>query len=176
VGSDIAFDQCNYGSATVPLWVSLQEYPQFGNGGYGGGNGVIIHGYPGGDSEYSSLQPSWKTPDAALHHPRLVHLGQTHHRRRQSPLGFVGFHNGSPQDWKNMNLEHSVSPQKSNSNSLCRPRMICPLAKGAHSIEWRGQCHRRRLTINEVTYSAMVYPSMRPSLERRSPTSTSAPT
>ena len=27
----------NYGSATVPLWVSLQEYPQFGNGGYGGG-------------------------------------------------------------------------------------------------------------------------------------------
>ena len=46
----------NYGSPTVPLWVSLQEFPQFGNGNYGSGNGVIVHGYPGGDSEYSSLQ------------------------------------------------------------------------------------------------------------------------
>ncbi len=46
----------NYGSPTVPLFVQLQQFPQFGNGGYGGGNGVLVHGYPGGDSDYSSLQ------------------------------------------------------------------------------------------------------------------------
>ena len=27
------------------------------------------------------------------------------------PLGFVGFHNGSVQDWRNLGYEHSVSPQ-----------------------------------------------------------------
>ncbi len=27
----------NYGSSTVPLWVSLQPYPQFGDGSYGNG-------------------------------------------------------------------------------------------------------------------------------------------
>src|SRR5258708_20969979 len=46
----------NFGSPTVPLWVAVQPYPQFGNGNDGAGNGVNVHGYPGGDSEYSSLQ------------------------------------------------------------------------------------------------------------------------
>ncbi len=38
----------NYGSSTVPLWVSLQQFPQFGTGNYGAGNGININGYPGG--------------------------------------------------------------------------------------------------------------------------------
>src|SRR5579875_1869486 len=46
----------NYGSSTVPLWVSVQEFPQFGSGNYGSGNGVLLNGFPGGDSEYNSLQ------------------------------------------------------------------------------------------------------------------------
>lgn len=50
----------NYGLSTVPLWVSLQEFPQFGNGSYDPGNGynagIQVHSWPGGDSEYSSLQ------------------------------------------------------------------------------------------------------------------------
>ncbi len=36
----------NYGSSTVPLWVSLQKYPQFGGGNYGSGNGVLVNGDP----------------------------------------------------------------------------------------------------------------------------------
>ena len=102
----------NYGSATVPLWVSLQEYPQFGNGSYGAGNGVVVHGYPGGDSEYSSLQTKVQkrltkhfTTLASFTWAKLVTDDGN------PPLGFVGTHLGVAQDWKNLNYEHSVSPQ-----------------------------------------------------------------
>jgi Carboxypeptidase regulatory-like domain len=102
----------NYGSATVPLWVSLQQFPQFGNGGYGAGNGVNVHGYPGGDSEYSSMQA--KLQKRLSHH--FTSLASFTWAKLMTddgnpPLGFVGSHLGSPQDWKNISLEHSVSPQ-----------------------------------------------------------------
>jgi hypothetical protein len=102
----------NYGSATVPLWASLQQFPQFGNGSYGSGNGVNVHGYPGGDSEYSSMQT--KLQKRLTSH--FTVLGSFTWAKLitddgNPPLGFVGTHNGSPQDTKNMNLEHSVSPQ-----------------------------------------------------------------
>jgi len=102
----------NYGLSTVPLWVALQEYPQFGSGSYGGGNGVIVHGYPGGDSEYSSLQTkvqkrlsSHFTALASFTWAKLITDDGN------PPLGFVGSHGGAPQDWKNLKFEHSVSPQ-----------------------------------------------------------------
>ena len=102
----------NYGSATVPLWVSVQPFPQFGNGSYGAGNGVVIHGYPGGDSEYSSLQTKVQkrltkhfTTLASFTWAKLVTDDGN------PPLGFVGTHLGVAQDWKNLNYEHSVSPQ-----------------------------------------------------------------
>lgn len=102
----------NYGAATVPLWVALQPYPQFGNGGYGAGNGVNVHGYPGGDSDYSSLQT--KLQKRLAHH--FTALGSFTWAKLitddgNPPLGFVGSHNGAPQDWKDMRYEHSVSPQ-----------------------------------------------------------------
>ena len=102
-----------YGQATVPLWVSLQEFPQFGNGGYAGGSGVGVHGYPGGDSDYSSLQT--KIEKQLSHHFTTLATftwAKLITDDGNPPLGFVGAHNGSPQDWKNMNLEHSVSPQE----------------------------------------------------------------
>ena len=102
----------NYGEAQVPLWVALQEYPQFGNGNYGDGNGVVVNGYPGGDSDYNSLQTKVQkrltghfTTLATFTWAKLMTDDS------QPPLGFVGFHLGFPQDWKNMRYEHSVSPQ-----------------------------------------------------------------
>jgi len=90
----------------------LQQFPQFGSGNYGAGNGVVIHGYPGGDSEYSSLQTKVQkrltkhfTTLASFTWAKLITDDGN------PPLGFVGTHNGTPQDWKNLNLEHSVSPQ-----------------------------------------------------------------
>ncbi|MBV8632847.1 MAG: hypothetical protein JOZ83_18125, partial [Silvibacterium sp.] len=102
----------NFGSPTVPLFVSLQEFPQFGSGGYGSGNGVIVHGYPGGDSEYSSLQA--KLQKRLTSHFAML-AGFTWAKLMtddgQPPLDFVGSHLGAPQDWKNLKYEHAVSPQ-----------------------------------------------------------------
>ena len=102
----------NYGSSTIPLWASLQPYPQFGNGNYGAGNGVNVHGYPGGDSEYSSLQTKVEKR-LTSHFTTLASFtwGKIMTDDGNPPLGFVGSHLGAPQDAKNMNLEHSVSPQ-----------------------------------------------------------------
>ena len=102
----------NYGSSTVPLWVSLQEYPQFGDGSYGSGNGVNLHGYPGGDSEYSSLQV--KVQKRLSHHfttQSSFTWGKLMTDDSQVPLFFVGNHLGVPQDTKDLQYEHSVSPQ-----------------------------------------------------------------
>ena len=102
----------NYGSDTVPLWVSLQEFPQFGNGSYGAGNGVNVSAYPGGDSAYNSLQT--KVQKRLTHH--FTALASFTWAKLMTddgnpPLGFVGSHGGAAQDWRNLNLEHSVSPQ-----------------------------------------------------------------
>jgi hypothetical protein len=102
----------NYGAAQVPQWVALQKYPQFGSGNYGDGNGVIVNGYPGGDSVYHSLQTKVQkrltghfTTLASFTWAKLITDDS------QPPLSFVGSHAGSPQDWKNLRYERSVSPQ-----------------------------------------------------------------
>jgi hypothetical protein len=102
----------NSGSATVPLWVSLQKYPQFGSGSYGAGNGVLVHGYPAGDSEYSSLQTKVQKR-LTEHFTTLATFtwGKIMTDDGNPPLGFVGTHNGGAQDWRNLRYEHSVSPQ-----------------------------------------------------------------
>jgi len=102
----------NFGSATAPLFVSLQRYPQFGNGSYGAGNGVLVHGYPAGDSEYSSLQTKLQKR-LTKHFTTLASFtwAKLMTDDGNPPLGFVGFHAGAPQDAQNLNLEHSVSPQ-----------------------------------------------------------------
>jgi hypothetical protein len=102
----------NYGAATVPLWVALQKYPQFGNGGYGSGNGVIINGDPAGDSEYSSLQTKLQKR-LTSHFETLASFtwAKLMTDDGNPPLGFVGAHNGGPQDTRDLRFEHSVSPQ-----------------------------------------------------------------
>jgi hypothetical protein len=99
-----------YGSPTVPLYYALEKYPQFGNGPYG--TGVAVHGYPAGDSEYSSLQTKVQkrltghfTTLATFTWSKLLTDDGN------PPLGFVGTHNGAAQDWRNLGYEHSVSPQ-----------------------------------------------------------------
>jgi len=92
-----------YGSPTVPLWVALQQFPQFGQDGGCCGSGVTIHGYPGGDSEYNSLQTKLQKRLTA-HFTTLTTFtwGKIMSDDGNPPLGFVGFHAGAAQDWKNL--------------------------------------------------------------------------
>jgi hypothetical protein len=102
----------NSGAGEVPLWVSLQKYPQFGSGNYGAGNGVNIAGYPGGDSDYSSLQT--KVQKRLTHHFTSLATftwAKLMTDDSQPPLAFVGSHGGGVQNARNLSLEHSVSPQ-----------------------------------------------------------------
>jgi len=144
----------NYGSPTVPLWVALQEFPQFGNGGYGSGNGVVIHGYPGGDSEYSSLQTKLQkrltqhfTTLASFTWAKLITDDGN------PPLGFVGFHAGSPQDWRNMSFEHSESPQEVRYQFTMQASYDLPVGKGrALSLNRAGNAILGGWTTNGVVY------------------------
>jgi hypothetical protein len=102
----------NFGAATVPLWVALQQFPQYGNGSYGSGNGVLVNGYPAGDSEYSSLQT--KVQKRLTSHFTMLATftwGKIMTDDGNPPLGFVGTHNGAAQDWRDLSYEHSISPQ-----------------------------------------------------------------
>jgi hypothetical protein len=99
-------------SGPVPLWATLQQFPQFGNGSYGSGNGVIVNGYPAGDSEYSSLQTKVQKR-LTSHFTTLATFtwGKIITDDGNPPLGFVGSHLGLAQDWRNLGYEHSISPQ-----------------------------------------------------------------
>jgi len=90
----------NYGSATVPLWVSLQEYPQFGNGGYAAATassfmdtrrrlGVQLAANQAG----KRLTQHFTTLASFTWAKLITDDGNP-------PLGFVGFHNGSPRTGK----------------------------------------------------------------------------
>jgi Carboxypeptidase regulatory-like domain len=89
---------------------AAEPFPQFTNGNIN--TGVIVHGYPAGDSEYSSLQV--KVQKRLTHH--FTTLASFTWAKLMTddgnpPLGFVGSHVGLVQDWRNLSYEHSVSPQ-----------------------------------------------------------------
>ncbi len=155
----------NYGAATVPLWVSLQPYPQFGNGGYGGGNGVVVHGYPGGDSVYHSLQTKLQkrltqhfTTLSSFTWAKLITDDGN------PPLGFVGSHLGAPQDWKNMQFEHSVSPQDVKYQFTGSASYDLPVGQGrAVSLGGAGNAILGGWTMNGIVYLSTGVPIASPS-------------
>ena len=102
----------NNGGTFVSPWVALEPYPQFGNGSYGSGNGVLVHGYPAGDSSYNSLQTKVQKR-LTSHFTTLATFtwGKILTDDGNPPLGFVGTHNGAAQDWRNLRYERAVSPQ-----------------------------------------------------------------
>ena len=123
----------NFNSSTVPLFVSLQQYPQFGNGSYGNGNGVIIHGYPAGSSSYNSLQTKVQKRLTG-HFTTLATFtwGKILTDDGNPPLGFVGTHNGGAQDWRNLSLERSISPQDVKYQFTGQVSYDLPVGKGQH--------------------------------------------
>ena len=156
----------NFGAATVPLWVALQQYPQFGNGSYGGGNGINLNGYTGGDSAYNSLQ--------AKVNKRLTHGFTTLSTFTWAklmtnvsvpPLSFVGFHNGAPQDWKNLRYEHSVSPQDVKYQFTGQVSYDLPVGKGQRmNLTGLSNAILGGWTVNGILYLSTGVPIASPTM------------
>jgi hypothetical protein len=154
----------NYGAPTVPLWVSVQPYPQFGSGGYGSGNGVNVHGYPGGDSDYSSLQTRLQKR-LTQHFTTLVSFtwAKLMTDDGQPPLSFVGTHLGAPQDWKNMNLEHAVSPQDVKYQFTAQASYDLPIGNGrAVNMGGAADAFLGGWTVNGIYYRSTGVPIASP--------------
>ena len=156
----------NYGQGAVPLWVSLQKYPQFGNGGYNGtagvngGNGVNVYGYPGGDSIYHSLQTKVQKRLTG-HFTTLVAFtwAKLITDDGNPPLNFVGFHNGAAQDWKNLRYEHSISPQDVKYQFTGQASYDLPVGKGQRvNLNGVSNAILGGWTINEILYLSTGVP------------------
>jgi hypothetical protein len=154
----------NYGSSTVPLFVALQAYPQFGNGSYGAGNGVVLHGYPGGDSEYSSLQA--KLQKRLSNHISVLSSftwAKLLTDDGNPPLSFVGSHGGAPQDWRNLNLEYSVSPQDVKYQFTGEASYDLPIGQGrALALHGLANAALGGWTVNGIAYVSTGIPIASP--------------
>ena len=153
-------------SGPVPQWAVLQPFPQFGNGGYGTGNGILAWGYPAGDSEYSSLQA--KVQKRLTNHFTTLTTftwGKIMTDDGYPPLGFVGFHNpGGPQDWRNLKYEHSISAQDVKYQFTGQVSYDLPVGKGQR-VNLNGAADKLAggWTINAITYLGTGVPIPAPS-------------
>jgi hypothetical protein len=73
---------------------------------------VEVYGYPAGSSNYDSLQAKVEKR-LTSHFTTLATFtwGKLMTNDASAPLSFVGYSGGSVQDWRDMNLEHSLSAQ-----------------------------------------------------------------
>jgi len=154
----------NAGEPQVPLWVSLQKYPQFGNGSYGAGNGVIVNGYPAGDSIYHSLQAKVQKR-LTNHFTTLASFtwGKLITDDGNPPLGFVGSHLGAAQDWRDLQYEHSVSPQDVKYQFTWQLSYDLPVGKG-RAVNLNGVPDKilGGWTINSIVYASTGIPIASP--------------
>jgi hypothetical protein len=156
----------NYGADQVPLWVSLQQYPQFGSGSYGDGNGVIVHGYPGGDSNYNSLQT--KVQKRLTNHFTALATftwAKLMTDDGNPPLGFVGSHAGAPQDWKDLHLEHAISPQDVKYQFTGQASYDLPFGQGMPvNLSGVGNAFLGGWTFNVIAYLSTGIPIVSPTV------------
>ncbi len=150
-------------SPTVPRYVALEKYPQFGGG--GPNNGVVVHGYPAGDSEYSSLQTKVQKRLTG-HFTTLATFtwGKIMTDDGNPPLGFVGTHNGAAQDWRNLRYEHSVSPQDVKYSFTGQASYDLPVGKGqAVNLHGVANAIAGGWTVNAILYLSTGVPIASPS-------------
>ncbi len=144
----------NYGVDTVPQWVALQPYPQFGTGNYGAGNGVLVNAYPAGDSQYNSLQAKVEKR-LTSHFTTLAAFtwGKLMTDNASPPLGFIGYHGAAPQDWRNLGLEWSLSSQDVKLQFNWLTSYDLPVGKG-RAVDLSGPAN---LILGGWTANAIVY-------------------
>jgi hypothetical protein len=156
-------------SGPVPLWATLQQYPQFGNGSYfsstGTGTGVNVAGYGGGDSEYSSLQTKvQKRLTGHLTTLATFTWGKLMTDDSNPPLGFVGSHNGGLQDWRNLRYDHSIAPQDVKYQFTGQVSYDLPVGKGqAVNLNGVANAIAGGWTVNGIVYLSTGVPINSPS-------------
>ena len=155
----------NYGASTVPSGSRCRPIPQFGNGDYGSGNGINMNGDPGGDSEYNSLQTkAEKRMTHHFHHPGLLHLGQADDRRfRARRWASSAITPGRRRNWKNLNLEHSLSPQDVKFQFNWQVSYDLPIGQG-RAINLHGPANEilGDWTVNTIVYRSTGVPVAAP--------------
>jgi hypothetical protein len=154
----------NAGLSFVSPWVALEPFPQFGSGNYGNGQGVVVHGYPAGDSTYDSLQTKVQKRLTA-HFTTLATFtwGKILTDDGNPPLGFVGTHNGAPQDWRNLNLERAVSPQDVKYQFTGQVSYDLPVGKGrAVNLNGFSNAALGGWTVNAIGYFSTGVPIASP--------------
>jgi hypothetical protein len=151
-----------YGSPTVPEYFALEKYPQFAGGSIN--TGVAVHGYPAGDSEYSSLQTKVQKRLTA-HFTALASFtwGKILTDDGNPPLGFVGTHNGGAQDWRDLKYEHSISPQDVKYVFTGQASYDLPLGPGrAVNLHGLSNAFAGGWTINGILYLSTGVPIASP--------------
>jgi hypothetical protein len=156
----------NYGASTVPLWVSLQPFPQFGNGGYGDGNGVNINGYPAGDSEYSSMQA--KVQKRLTSHFTTLGAftwGKLMTDDDYPPEGQFEAYTAHYQDWRSPKYEHSVGAQNIKYVFAGQASYDLPVGKGQLvNLTGVGNAVAGGWTINGILYLGSGIPIASPTV------------
>lgn len=152
-----------YQSPTVPQYIALEPYPQFNDG--NPNDGVAVSGFPGGDSEYSSLQT--KVQKRLTNHFTMLSSftwGKLMTNDGNPPLGFVGTHNGAAQDWKDLQYEHSISPQDVKYSFTGQVSYDLPVGKGeAMDLGGVSNAILGGWTVNGILYISTGVPINAPS-------------
>ena len=146
------------GQATVPQFLALESYPQFTCGAIN--CGVEVYGYPAGNSAYDSMQVKLEKR-LTSHFTTLATFtwGKLMTDDFGPPLSFVGYENGSAQDWKDLNLEHSLSAQDVSHEFTWQTSYDLPFGKGrwANLHGWANQAFGG-WTINAIVYLSSGVP------------------
>jgi acyl-coenzyme A thioesterase PaaI-like protein len=154
------------GSST-DQFIAAEPFPQFNTGSIsltGQSNGVMVHGYPAGDSEYSSLQAKVQKRMSS-HFTTLASFtwAKLMTDDGNPPLGFVGSHLGSVQDWRNLRYEHSVSPQDVKYQFTAQASYDLPVGKDrALSMNKTGNAILGNWTLSGIYYLSSGIPVASP--------------
>jgi hypothetical protein len=146
------------GQSTVPEFLGLEAYPQFTCGAIN--CGVEVYGYPAGSSNYDSLQAKVEKR-LTSHFTTLATFtwGKLMTDDFGPPLSIVGYSGGSAQDWRDMNLEHSLSAQDVADQFNLQASYDLPLGEGRYVNlhGWQNQAFGG-WTVNGITYLSSGVP------------------
>jgi hypothetical protein len=151
-----------YGQSTVAQSVALESYPQFTCG--GADCGVEVFAYPGGDSEYDSLQMKLEKR-LTSHITTLATFtwGKLLTDDFSPPFSFVGYHGGSVQDWRDLKIEHSLSPQDVSHQFTWQTSYDLPFGNGrrVNLHGWKNEAFGG-WTLNTIVYLSSGVPVAAP--------------